>query len=204
MHNTELPKWQTTSSKYLVNDRWLKLRADTCVTPDGHTIEPWYVLEYPEWVNCVVVDESDDVILLRHYRHGVDTYVSEIIGGNMDPEDKSPQATIIKELREEIGYEGGELYQTGIAYANPSNQNNKLHTYLAVGGACTADKVKELGADFLVEKLPFKEFAHKVTDPAHDTLYQSLHLTSIFFALNFIRQPDTDSEIIARLRSLLV
>ncbi|MEK7153049.1 MAG: NUDIX hydrolase [Patescibacteria group bacterium] len=203
MPNEELPKWQTTDSRYLVNDRWLRLRADTCTTPDGQTIEPWYVLEYPEWVNCLVIDQEDNVILLRHYRHGVDAYISEIIGGNMDPGDDSPEATITKELQEEIGYQGGEIYKTGAAYANPSNQNNKLHTFLAVGGACIASSVKELGADFLIEKLPFKEFAAKITDPANSTLYQSLHLTSIFFALNFIRQTDIDSEAVARLRSLL-
>ena len=66
MPNEELPKWQTTDSRYLVNDRWLRLRADTCTTPDGQTIEPWYVLEYPEWVNCLVIDQEDKVILLRH------------------------------------------------------------------------------------------------------------------------------------------
>lgn len=200
MSKDELPKWQTTASKYLVNDRWLKLRADTCITPDGHTIEPWYVLEYSEWVNCLVIDRDDQVVLLQHYRHGVDEYVTEIIGGNMDPEDKTPGATITKELREEIGYVGGEIYKTGVTYANPSNQNNKLHTFLAIGGSRTHSTTKEVGADFVVRVVPFEEFVSRITSPSATDIYQSLHLASIFFALNFIRQADTESPAILRLR----
>ena len=71
MEPASRPLWKTTASKYVVNDRWLKLRADTCLTPDGDVLDPWYVLEYPDWVNCVVVDAEDDIILLHHYRHGV-------------------------------------------------------------------------------------------------------------------------------------
>jgi 8-oxo-dGTP pyrophosphatase MutT (NUDIX family) len=203
MHNDELPKWQTTASKYVVDDRWLKVRADTCLTPDGQTIEPWYVLEYPEWINCLVVDNEDNVIWLRHYRHGVNAYVPEIVGGIMDNTDSSPTETVAREIKEELGYEGGEIYQTGVAYANPSSQNNKLHTFLAVGGRCTADTLEELGANFVTEKQPFKAFVADITNPTNPTVYQSLQLSAIFFALNFIRQADIDSAAITRLRNML-
>lgn len=203
MHRDELPTWQTTESKYLVNDRWLKLRADTCVTPEGKIIAPWYVLEYPEWVNCLVIDKDDTVVFLRHYRHGAQAYVQEIVSGMLDPEDVSPQATIARELKEEIGYEGGEIYKTGVAYANPSSQNNKVYTFLAVGGACSGDTTEELGANFLIEKVPFKEFVAHISNPQNGTLYQSLHLASIFFAFNFIRGAETHSKAITRLQSFL-
>lgn len=108
-----------------------------------------------------------------------------------------------RELQEEIGYQGGEIYKTGAAYANPSNQNNKVHSYLAVGGTCSAEKTKELGADFLEEKIAFKDFVADISDPANSTLYQSLHIASIFFAFNFIRSTKTDSAAIVRLRSTL-
>lgn len=201
MQQNELPKWRTTESKYLVNNKWLKLRADTCIVPDGRTIQDWYVLEYPEWINCLAIDQNDNVILLRHYRQGAGEYVAEIVSGTVDGDD-SPEAAIAKELQEEIGYQGGELYKTGVVYANPSNQNNKVHTFLAVGGACTGKKVDELGANFVAETVPFKKFVAQVSDPNNTVLYQSLHVASIFFALNFIRS-GAKSPAIERLRNII-
>src|SRR5919109_1102188 len=46
--------WQLLQSTYILRDRWLALRADTCQLPNGRTIAPYYVLEYPPWVNTVV------------------------------------------------------------------------------------------------------------------------------------------------------
>src|SRR5690349_9083386 len=82
MHN--LPKWKTTHSQYIVNDRWMKLRADTCVTPAGHEISPFYVIEYPNWITCLVLSDEGEVTLLRHYRHGIDDYVLEVVAGMID------------------------------------------------------------------------------------------------------------------------
>ena len=202
MDSAWLPKWKTTASRYLVVDRWLKLRADTCLTPDGEVLDPWYVLEYPDWVNCVVVDAEDDIVLLQHYRHGIGEFVPEIVAGTVEHGD-TPEAAIRKELREEIGYVPGELYPTGIASPNPSNQSNRLHTFLAVGGTCTDARQKEAGADFRVEKIPCKEFFDSVFDPGSKSCYQSMHLTSVAFAHTFIRKSDVKSGILTRLRHKL-
>src|SRR4051812_11848901 len=95
-------KWQITHSKYLVDDRWLKLRADSCVTSDGHVIEPFYVFEYPDWVNCFVVDDNNDVIMVNHYRQGIRNYIPEIICGNLEAGDVSPEEGMRRELAEEV------------------------------------------------------------------------------------------------------
>lgn len=199
-----LPKWRMTDSEYLVNDRWLKLRSDTFVTPDGHTIAPWYVLEYSEWMNCLVVDEDDQVILLRHYRPAVNEYVVEIVGGVMDPDDASPDQALARELKEEVGYVGGHIYKTGAAYANPSSHTNRVHSFLAIGGKTSQDTAREAAESFAIEKMPFKEFVDMITNPNSGTVYQSLHLTAVFFALNFIRQTQVDTPAIRRLRQLLL
>jgi len=67
-----MEKWQTTSSKTLVNDKWLKLRVDSCVTPAGGIVPTYYVLEYGPWANCVVIDTDNNLIMIRQYRHGID------------------------------------------------------------------------------------------------------------------------------------
>lgn len=203
MQKPNLPKWQTTQSKYIVNDRWLKLRADSCVDPDGNVIEPWYVIEQSDWVNCLVIDESQNVILLWHYRHAIDDYDLEIPAGAVDDDDSSPEAAIARELREELGYEGGELYRTGVMYANPSNQTNLNYTFITIGGSCTSQTQKELGADYVMEKIPLKDFLAEVTNPDKTIIYQSLHLSSIFLALNFIKNGSVESDSLRRIRDAI-
>jgi hypothetical protein len=53
-----MQKWHTTSSKTLVDDKWLKLRVDSCITPAGGKVDAYYVLEPIDWANCVVIDSE--------------------------------------------------------------------------------------------------------------------------------------------------
>lgn len=190
MADTELKKWQTNSSKYLVNDRWLKLRADSCTTPDGHTIEPFYVLEYPDWANCFVMDNNYDVIMVKHYRHGVDEYIPELVSGRLETGDASPEAGMKRELEEELGYVGGEVYQTGVSYPNPASQTNKVYSFIAFGGSRQKAQQLEAGESLQIIKVPLKDLVKMIEDKSSGVIYQSMHLTSIFFALNFIKQAE--------------
>lgn len=187
MSGNDLKKWKTNSSKYLVNDRWLKLRADSCTTPDGHTIEPFYVLEYPDWVNCLVIDDNHEVIMVKHYRHGVDEYTPELVSGGLEATDGSPEEGIRRELAEELGYVGGVVYQTGISYPNPASQTNKVYSFLAIGGSCKQEQKLEKGENLYIFKIPLKDFTKMIEDKNSGGVYQSIHLATIFFALNFIK-----------------
>lgn len=186
-----MQKWQTTDSKIIVEDRWIKLRADTCVTPDGHTIAPFYVLEYSDWANCFVLDANNDVIMVRHYRHGIDDFVPELVSGGIEKDDDSRIEGMKRELAEEIGYTGGEVYQTGVGYPNPSSQNNKVYSFIAIGGQCNVKQKLEAGENLQIQKLSFPEFLDQISDP--NIVYHSLSMASVFLAMNFIRKSDLDS-----------
>jgi len=162
----------------------MRLRADTCITAAGHEISPFYVIEYGEWVNCLVLGDDNEVTLLRHYRHGIDDYVLEIVAGGVD-DGEAPEAAIRRELEEELGLTGAAIHPTGTCYANPSNQTNKTHCFVALGGAFDDKQEYELGADFQVVKMPLDELI-KIIENQTETM-QGLHLTSIFFALNFLK-----------------
>ncbi|PWB82401.1 MAG: NUDIX hydrolase, partial [Methylocystaceae bacterium] len=51
MSDETLRPWEVRASRRLLHDRWISLRADHCVTQRGVVLDPYYVLEYPDWVH---------------------------------------------------------------------------------------------------------------------------------------------------------
>lgn len=189
MSDNPLKKWQTNSSEYLVKDRWITLRADSCVTPTGHTIEPYYVIEYPDWVNCVVISDEGEVTLLRHYRHAINGYVLEILGAIIDS-GETPEETMKRELEEEVGLVGADIQRTGAVYANPSMLTNTNYCFIAIGGSFDGHKEDEPGADFVPVKMPLSELLKTIEDQTE--VMQSLHVSSIMLALAYLRKHRPD------------
>ncbi len=76
---TRLEPWKVKGSRYLLRERFLTARVDHCVTPAGIEV-PYYVLEYPGWVNVVALDKEDHLILVRQYRHALGDISLELPG----------------------------------------------------------------------------------------------------------------------------
>lgn len=180
----DLSLWTIDHSKYIVNDRYLKLRSDSCTTPEGGKIDAYYVLEMKDWVNCIVIDEDGNVIMLRHYRHGIQQYLMEFVGGGME-EGEVPEDAARREVQEETGYIGGTFFHVGTSYPNPANHTNKVHTYLAVGGKISQGQNLEVGETLHLERIPFQTVIGEMSKP--DSVYPALYLAALFHAINFIR-----------------
>jgi hypothetical protein len=76
--------WKRKSSRYVLPQP-LSVRADDCVTGEGVEISPYYVLEYSDWVNIVLLDGYDHVLLVRQYWHGLGRISLELPCGGAEP-----------------------------------------------------------------------------------------------------------------------
>jgi 8-oxo-dGTP pyrophosphatase MutT (NUDIX family) len=123
-------KWRVTASRHIHQDRWISVRADDCVTDEGAVVAPYYVLEYPDWVEVVALDSGNNVLLIRQYRHGLGGIATEIPAGGVDPGETDPLVTAARELMEEAGCVG-TLTLIGGSRVNPSNHANRSHIVLA-------------------------------------------------------------------------
>ncbi len=126
--------WKLLKSDYLFKDLWFTVRKDRCERNDGKVIDPYYVYEFPTWVTAVAITSEGDFIFEKQYRHALGLTMMEIPGGCVDPEDKTLEDAISRELKEETGYVFSHYQYLGKTSANPSTHNNWMHFFLATGG----------------------------------------------------------------------
>jgi 8-oxo-dGTP pyrophosphatase MutT (NUDIX family) len=127
----DLQPWQITASRYVLESPWMNVRADTCKTAEGATIDPFYVLEVPDFVHIVAFDSEGRMLMTRQYRHGNEDIHHEIPCGGVEPGDASPLAAAQRELLEETGCAGERFVELPMIYVNPARQNNRIYTFLA-------------------------------------------------------------------------
>lgn len=135
-------KWRVTASRYVHKDRWISVRADDCITDEGAVIAPYYVLDYPDWVEVVALDADDNVLLVRQYRHGLGDFSVELPAGAMEPTDADPIAAATRELLEEAGC-AGEMGLVGETRPNAGTHSNRIHIVAARNVVRVADPLDD-------------------------------------------------------------
>ena len=149
--------WRVTASRTLVRDRWIDLRADDCLREDGLEIAPYYILNYPDWVQIVAIDQDEQLIVVRQYRHGMRKITLELPSGCIDPADADPVAAGARELLEETGYVSDTIRLVGKTCNNPQNQTNEIYILLAENARRVAGQKLDESEDIAVELIPVEE-----------------------------------------------
>lgn len=175
--------WSTLKSEHLVKDNWISLRADTCMMPSGKIVTPYYVLEYPTWVNVVAITKQKEVVLVKQYRHGCQRTLLELPSGRMEDTDESPIEVIKRELLEETGYTGTEFIHTCTISANPANHNNLTYCFLALDVELTKETQLDDTEQIQVILKPLNEVINYLKENA---FLQALHVSSLFHALMYM------------------
>jgi 8-oxo-dGTP pyrophosphatase MutT (NUDIX family) len=122
--------WKTLESKYVYHDRWLKARADKCELPDGRIMEPYYVIEVPNWTNMVIITKEERIVLVRQFRQALGTTTLELPGGILE-KGELPKASAIREMQEETGYVSEDVEFIMQISPNPALNNNTAYFFLA-------------------------------------------------------------------------
>jgi ADP-ribose pyrophosphatase len=171
--------WKTLSSTYLHKGPWATLRSDRCEMPDGHIVEDYYVLEYPNWVNAVAITDDNKVLMVHQYRHAAGIVSLEIPGGVID-DGETPEQALRRELLEETGYQFDDFELLCTVYANPSTADNHTYCYLARGGKKVQEQALDAQEELVVETFTIPEVKQLL---AENKIAQALHCTGLFYAM---------------------
>lgn len=178
--------WTILKSEYALDRKWIKVRQDRCLMPDGREINPYYVLEYPNWINVLALDKKDNVILTRQYRHGVGATVLELPSGSVDPQE-SPIETTRRELLEETGYQFEKIVQTSVVSPNPGNHANLAYSFLATGGEKVSQPVFDESEEIETVIVSMEKFKQLL---AENQLIQAMHVSAAFYGLRALEEWD--------------
>jgi 8-oxo-dGTP pyrophosphatase MutT (NUDIX family) len=156
MGQERVSPWQTLGSRVVYRNRWIAVREDRVIRPDG-AAGIYGVVEIPRSCGIVALREDGQVALVGQWRYVHGRYSVEIPTGGTEP-GESPLDGARRELAEETGLTGGRW--TGLGTVDNSNgvTTDVAHLFLARG--LTSGPPAELG-DERVE-LTWAPFAEAV------------------------------------------
>jgi len=136
----KLEQWKTINSHYIYQSPFGNLRKDTCELPNGQIIHDYYVNEYSDWVNAVVVTKKKEVVLVKQYRHGTQSSFLEVPAGKPENNETMAEA-IVREVKEETGFVSNlPPILLGEFYVNPATQNNRVFSFLITEAELVAEQ----------------------------------------------------------------
>ena len=126
-----LHTWERLASEIAYACRIFSIRRDRARFSRDGAEHDFHVLESPDWVNIIPITTSQEVVLIRQWRHGVRDCTLEIPGGMVDAEDSSTLVAARREMIEESGYDSERVEALGVIHPNPAIQNNRCHSFVA-------------------------------------------------------------------------
>jgi ADP-ribose pyrophosphatase len=137
-------------SRTVFRGKLITVRQDEIRLPDGQSGEREIVEHQPAVVIVAYLDESDSFLFVEQYRDAVHGFLLEVPAGLVDGSE-SPEQTARRELREETGYEIGDLVPLGSYYTSPGFTDELHHLFLArrltrIGGIADPNEISAVRA----------------------------------------------------------
>ena len=160
MHHEEI----TIASNYIYRGRIINVRQDRVkVKSDREALRE--IVEHPGAVAILVLNEQEEVILVRQHRQPFKELLLEIPAGKLEPGEE-PLECARRELLEETGFTAAEWTESGCFYPSPGFCDEKIYLFLASG--LTAQEAVSIDPDENIDViyLPRAEIADLIDSGA--------------------------------------
>ena len=172
-----LKPWPTTRTKKLGDFHIFSLRSEQKVSPRTNQPHEFFIIDCVNWVNVIPVTPDNQLVMIEQFRHGSNTVELEIPGGTMDASDVSPEATAVRELKEETGYAGEGVRIIGQVFSNPAIMSNTTYTVLVQNCRLQHEIQMDSGEDLATRLVPVAEIPEMI---ATGKIRHSLVVAALF------------------------
>ena len=134
--------------------------------------QPWYSVRGPDYTAMIAITEEGRLLAVRQYRPAVERYTIELPSGNIDP-GEMPESSARRELREETGYEAGEMERLGPMLPDVGRLGTRVWYFFAPGVRPVENSKPEDGVEVLTYSMD--ELAAAILDGTFD---HALHVAA--------------------------
>ncbi len=121
--------FETIDSKTVFKGKIISVNSDTIRLPDGNNAYREKICTN-DGVGVIVLNENDEIFLVRQHRYAMDIYTLEIPAGKMDNDEDTYEAAL-RELREETGYKAEKLTKLAPNTPMPAICTETVHIFYA-------------------------------------------------------------------------
>ncbi len=112
--------------------RIFRVRRDWCRSPGDGSLQDFYVLDMPDWVQIIPLTPEGRLVMVEQFRPGTRAVTLEFPAGVVEP-GESAVAAAVRELEEETGHCGDGAEVIGDMAPNAALQNNALSIVVVRG-----------------------------------------------------------------------
>jgi 8-oxo-dGDP phosphatase len=160
-------EFRVVRSEPVYEGRVISLRRDTVAMPGGGD-SVREVVHHPGAVAVVALDDDENVVLLRQYRHPVGKHLWELPAGLRDEDGEPPLETAKRELAEEVQLAAARWSLLLTVNNSPGFSDEVVQVFLAedLRPAPRPDGfvVEHEEADMTVERVPLADAVQRVFD----------------------------------------
>ena len=167
----------TVASRQVYDDPRVKMRVDTISLGDRPVLERG-VIEQSNSVVVVPMTDGGDVLLVKQWRHAVQSILLEAPAGHIDPGEE-PRAAAIRELQEETGHSAANLSHLPGFWAAPSISTEYMHGFLA-SGLATSSRPQDEDEDVETAITPLSDIPRLIRE---GTIIDSKSIAALLSAL---------------------
>lgn len=134
--------WKLLKRSTVYDTEYAKLYSDNVVLPNGHQIEDYSIISFPNGVVVVATDRNNKLIAVKEYKYAINKTILNLPSGTAE-KGLTIEELAKKELLEETGYTSDEIKVVREIYEYPS----KLTHSIFIVRMINAIKISEVSHD---------------------------------------------------------
>ena len=186
MENEPHHTWRRERTEPGPDLKLFRARFDHLRNPRNGVVERMIILEADDAVNVVARTPAGELLFVRQYRFGTQTYTLELPGGLIDA-GEDPPAAARRELREETGHSAASWKSLGRIAANPVFMDSYIYHYFAGDVEHTHALRLDPGEEIEVVRLPIAEVRRRLLAGAFEHPHTVCALLRFFTVMDLAK-----------------